>query len=98
MVQKFDSAQQLEVWKLINPYLYKKGDYTMIDFEGTHSDYKMHMIFYNVTKSGNIAVGDVYATREGGIPSGIRRRIAQRIHPDTWFISDGTGSLVFKVR
>ena len=90
-----------EVQNLIEPHLYKSKGYTYINFKGTYSDYKVPMIFVGVTASGHIRVKDVTGTKEGGIPSSFRNRVAKQRHRESgyyWWIEDGTGSLIFKVR
>lgn len=92
---------QAEAMNIVKPHLYKKNNNTMINFEGTRSDYTVPMIFQGVTPSGNLRVREVTGTKEGGIPDKFRNRVAQlRKKTATsghyWWIEDGTGSLIFK--
>ena len=85
-----------KVFELIKGKIYQKGNTKRIDFFGTRADYKVSMIFYSITSSGNIKVGDIVGER-GGMPSNVRNRIAQlryRNNMPYWWIEDGTGSLI----
>lgn len=86
--------------KLIKEMEYKENGLSKIDFHGTRSDYQVDMLLGNLTPKGNLKVREITGTKQGGIPSSFRNRIAQ-LNTDYdgepyWFINDGTGSLVLK--
>jgi hypothetical protein len=110
-MQKFKTGIQMKVWKIINPLLYKENGFAMLDFQGSRSDYKHSVIFHNVTESGNIKVSEVIGHAEGGIPNKFRKRIAQLNYSTItqpnytsdadymyWWIEDGTGSVILRVK
>lgn len=88
-----------EIEDLLKPFLYEEHGFTMMDFEGTRSDYKVPMVFLKITPQGNLKLREVTGYAQGGMPDKFRNRVAkqrERNGEHYWFIEDGTGSMILK--
>lgn len=89
------TKEQKMVSEMVEPLLYKHDGRTMINFEGTRSDYITPLVFLGVTASGNVKVGHIYLRSPEGIK--YNKRLAKLRKSDDrnyLWIEDGTGSLV----
>ena len=91
---------QETIESLLQPYIYTKYGYKMFNMNGTRSDYKVEMIYKNVTPSGNVNVIIPNSFGPDGIGDFEKRRAMLRYDMNGspyLFIEDGTGSLVLRL-